>query len=87
MSLFRNSDYHNKRETIKKVKLATQDKTRKKLAYCPRRCTQKRTKKNRLAERKTYDPQAQICLNCGYKKIHGVRPLLFKASELSKQEN
>lgn len=84
MSLFKTTDYYNKREVIRKVKLATQDKTRKKLVFCPRRCTQRRTLNNHLSERKTFDPSAQICLNCGYKKINGIKPLMFRASDLSK---
>lgn len=83
MSIFRQSDFYNKREIIKKVKLATQDKTRKKLIFCPRRCTQNRTRRNRLKEKKTFDPSSGLCLNCGFRKIHAVKPLIFKASELT----
>lgn len=75
-----------KRESIRKERLATQDKTRKPLIFCPRRCTQKRSRRNRLQEKKTFDPSAQTCLNCGYRKINGVKPLLFKASLLKSQE-
>jgi len=67
---------------MKRTRLATQDKKRKPLIFCPRRCTQRRTQDNRLAERKTFDPASGRCLNCGFIKINAVNPLLFKASLL-----
>jgi hypothetical protein len=75
------SAYGKKKETVKRVKLSTQDKTRKPLQYCPKRCTQRRTPNNRLSERKTFDPSTGTCLQCGFVKINAIKPFYFKGSD------
>jgi len=53
------------------------------LVMCPRHCTQRRTRRNRLSERKTFDPITNKCRNCGFSKMTNYpKPQLKKASEL-----
>lgn len=81
------SGYGRKKETIHRVRFATQDKRRKPLIFCPRRCTQKRTRRNRLKEKRTFDPKIGLCHNCYFRQINAVKPIYFKASDFIQKGN
>lgn len=99
MSLFRKSDYSKEKTTERRsvgyttkrgVKLPTQIKStsyeKKFLIKCPTGCTQRRTVKQRLAEKRTFDTRTNKCRNCGFEKksgdakFHGIK--FQRASEL-----
>lgn len=73
MSLFRKSDYSNKKETTPfskgtkkyrgRVKMGTGTKVSDRFIHCPRHCNQNERGKDR---KKTYDPIKKICSNCGF---------------------
>ena len=51
-------------------------KSRTDLTICPRGCTQRRTRRNRLAERRTFD--GMKCRRCGFEIKKGIQKAIFQ---------